>query len=267
MTPLGLIAGNGRFPFLLADEARRQGRSVIAAAIEGETDPALADHVDHLHWLKLGQIKRTIQIFKEARAVDAVMAGQVKHASVFDLRHLDAMAVKILATLPDKKTDTILGAVAAAFAKEGIRLMSSVAYLGEALAPEGVITRARPSGEQKRDIAFGFKTAKAVAGLDLGQTVCVKDQAVLAVEAIEGTDACIRRAGEHQAGCVAVKVAKPRQDLRFDVPVVGRRTLESLTAAKAAVLAVEAGKTLFFDREEFLKGADAVGLIVVGVKE
>jgi DUF1009 family protein len=130
-----------------------------------------------------------------------------------------------------------------------------------------VITRARPSGEQKRDIAFGFKTAKAVAGLDLGQTVCVKDQAVLAVEAIEGTDACIRRAGEHQAGCVAVKVAKPRQDLRFDVPVVGRRTLESLTAAKAAVLAVEAGKTLFFDREEFLKGADAVGLIVMGVKE
>ncbi|MBK6880076.1 MAG: UDP-2,3-diacylglucosamine diphosphatase LpxI [Elusimicrobia bacterium] len=267
MTPLGLIAGNGRFPFLLADEARRQGRPVVAAAIEGETDPALADHVDRIHWLKLGQIKRTIQIFKEAGAGDAVMAGQVKHASIFDLRHLDATAVKILATLPDKKTDTILSAVADVFAKEGIRLMSSVAYLGEALAPEGVITRARPSNEQKRDIAFGFKTAKAVAGLDLGQTVCVKDQAVLAVEAIEGTDACIRRAGEHQAGCVAVKVAKPRQDLRFDVPVVGRRTLESLAAAKAAVLAVEAGKTLFFDREEFLKEADAVGLIVVGVKE
>jgi DUF1009 family protein len=267
VTPLGLIAGNGRFPFLLADEARRRGRSVVAAAIEGETDPALAGHVDALHWLKLGQIKRTIQIFKEAGAADAVMAGQVKHASIFDLRHLDATAVKILATLPDKKTDTILGAVAAVFAKEGIRFQSSVAYLGESLAPEGQIGRARPTGDQKRDVAFGFKTAKAIAGLDLGQTVCVKDQAVLAVEAIEGTDACIRRAGDHQPGFVAVKVAKPRQDLRFDVPVVGRRTLESLVAAKAAVLAVEAGKTLFFDRDEFLKGADAAGVVVLGVKE
>lgn len=267
MTALGLIAGNGRFPFLLADEARRQGRPVVAAAIEGETDPALADRVDRLEWFKLGQVKRTIQFFKEAGATDAVMAGQVKHASIFDLRHLDTAAVKILATLPDKKTDTILRAVADLFAREGIRFMSSVAYLGNALAPAGAITKTRPTGDQRRDIAFGFKTAKAIAGLDLGQTVCVKDQAVLAVEAIEGTDACIRRAGEHQPGAVVVKVSKPRQDLRFDVPVVGRRTLESLVAAKAAVLAVEAGKTLFFDRDEFIQGAEAAGVVVVGVAE
>lgn len=266
MPPLGLIAGNGRFPFLLADEARRCGREVVAAAIEGETDPTLADHVDQLRWLKLGQIRRTIDILKEFGATEAVMAGQVKHASIFDLRHLDATAVKILATLPDKKTDTILGAVADAFAKEGIRFQSSIAYLSHLLAAAGAMTRGRPSGDQKRDIAFGFKTAKAVAGLDLGQTVCVKDQAVLAVEAIEGTDACIRRAGEFQAGFTVVKVAKPRQDLRFDVPVIGRRTLEALTAARAAVLAVEAGKTLFFDRDEFLKGADAAGLVIVGVE-
>jgi DUF1009 family protein len=267
MKPLGLIAGNGQFPLLVAEEARRQGRSVVAAAIEGETDPALAKRVDVFHWLKLGQIKRTIQIFKDAGADEAVMAGQVKHVSIFDLRHLDLTAVKILATLPNKKTDTLLGAVAEVFAKEGIRFLPSTLYLADRLAPAGPLTSLRPSKEQQRDIDFGFRNAKAIAGLDLGQTVCVKDQAVLALEAMEGTDACILRAGTFAAGFTVAKVAKPRQDIRFDVPVIGFRTLETLKAAGASVLAVEAGKTLLFDQEAFLKGAVEAEIIVVGVKE
>lgn len=267
MKPLGLIAGNGQFPLLLAQEARRQGRSVVAAAIEGETDPALAELVDSFHWMKLGQINRTIQILKEAGADEAVMAGQVKHVSIFDLRHLDMTAVKILATLPNKKTDTILGAIADVFAQEGICFLPSTAYLSDRLAPEGPLTSFRPDGDQRRDIEFGFRTAKAIAGLDLGQTVCVKDQAVLAIEAMEGTDACILRAGGFAPGFTAAKVAKPRQDVRFDVPVIGMKTLESLIAAKAAVLAVEAGKTLLFDKDEFLKVAQEAKIIVVGVKD
>jgi DUF1009 family protein len=267
MNPLGLIAGNGQFPLLLAQEARRQGRSVVVAAIEGETDPALAEVVDSLHWMKLGQIKRTIEILKNAGAHEAVMAGQVKHVSIFDLRHLDSTAVKILATLPNKKTDTILGAVAAAFAKEGIRFLPSTTYLSDRLAPEGPLTSLRPNGDQKRDIEFGFRTAKAIAGLDLGQTVCVKDQAVLAIEAMEGTDACILRAGAFAPGFTVAKVAKPRQDVRFDVPVIGMKTLESLRASRAAVLAVEAGKTLLFNKDEFLKGAQEAKIIVIGVKD
>ena len=251
----------------MAQEARRRGRSVVVAAIEGETDPALERLVDRFHWLKLGQIKKTLRVFRDAGADEAVMAGQVKHVSVFDLRHLDATALKLIATLPDKKTDTILGAVADEFAKHGIRFLSSTAYLADQLAPAGVLTRVKPSGDQKKDIAFGLRTAKAVAGLDLGQSVCVKDQAVLAVEAIEGTDACVRRAGDHAAGFTLAKVAKPRQDLRFDVPVVGLRTVEALVAARGAVLAVEAGKTLFFARDDFLKRADAAGLVVLGVKD
>ncbi len=267
MSTLGLIAGNGQFPILVAREARRQGRTVAALGIEGETDPSLAQEVSVFHWMKLGQIKRAIEMLKEAGADEAVMAGQVKHVSIFDLRHLDTLAIKLMATLPNKKTDTLLGAVADAFGKEGIRFQSSVAYLADHLAPEGPLTPARPTRDQQRDVAFGFRTAKAIAGLDLGQTVCVKDQAVLAIEAIEGTDACIRRAGTFAPGFTVAKVAKPRQDLRFDVPVVGIKTLEALQSAKAGVLAVEAKKTLFFDKDEFLKGAREMGLVVMGVTE
>lgn len=265
--PLGLIAGNGRFPLLLAEEAKRRGRSVVAVAIKEETDPALEKLVDACHWLNLGQIKKTIQLLHDAGVKEAVMAGQVKHVRIFDLRHLDFTAVKLFASLKDRKTDTILGAVADEFAKSGITFQPSTAYLQNLLAAEGVLTRRSPTAEQNADIVFGLETAKAVGGLDLGQTVCVKDRAVLAVEAIEGTDECIRRAGRYAEGFVVAKTAKPRQDVRFDVPVVGIRTLEALKEAKAAVLAVEAGKTLFFDKEEFLKGADAAGLVVLGVKK
>jgi UDP-2,3-diacylglucosamine hydrolase len=266
LKPLGLIAGNGQFPLLLASQAKAQGRSVVAVAIKEETDPALEKAVDSCTWLNLGQIKKTIEVLHAAGVEEAVMAGQVKHVSIFDLRHLDMTAVKILATAPDKKTDTLLGAIADEFAKSGITFLPSTSYLKDLLAPEGCLTAKRPTAEQKKDISFGLKTAKAVGGLDLGQTVCVKDLAVLAVEAIEGTDACVRRAGQFQKGFTVAKTAKPRQDVRFDVPVVGIRTLEALKESGAAVLAVEAGKTLFFDKAAFLKGADEAGLVVVGEK-
>ncbi len=263
--PLGLIAGNGHFPLLLAREAKRQGRPVAAVAIKEETDPALEKLVDSIHWLNLGQVKKTIQWLHEAGVKEAVMAGQVKHVRIFDLRHLDLTAVKIMAGLPDKKTDTILRAVADEFAKSGITFLSSTVYLKDLLAPEGNMTVHRPSSDQKKDIEFGLATARAVGGLDLGQTVCVKDRAVLAVEAIEGTDECIRRAGRYAEGFTVAKTSKPKQDIRFDVPVIGIRTLEALKESKAAVLAVEAGKTLFFDKEEFLKGAESAGLVIQGV--
>jgi DUF1009 family protein len=265
-SPLGLIAGNGRFPLLLAQEAKRQGRPVVAVAIKEETDPALEQIVDACHWLNLGQVKKTIQLLHDAGVKEAVMAGQVKHVSIFDLRHLDLTAVKIMAGLPDKKTDTILGAIADEFAKSGVKFLPSTTYLQDLLAPEGYMTSRRPTSDQKKDIAFGFQSAKSVGGLDLGQTVCVKDRAVLAVEAIEGTDSCIRRAGQFAAGFTVAKTAKPRQDVRFDVPVIGIRTLEALKEAKAAVLAVEAGKTLFFDKDAFLKGAEDAGIVVLGAK-
>lgn len=268
MKPLGLIAGNGQFPLLLAQEAKRQGRSVVAIGILEETDPSLEALVDKFHWLALGQIKKTIALLKEGGVDEAVMAGQVKHNQLFRRLKLDMTAIKILATVKDKKTDTILGAIADEFAKSGIRFLSSTLYLQDFLAPAGVLTSQKPNGDQKKDIEFGFKTAKSIAGLDLGQTVCVKDQTVVSIEAMEGTDACIRRAGPLcNGGFTVAKVAKPRQDIRFDVPVVGRGTLISLKESGAAVLAVEAGKTLFFDKQAFLVEANSLGLVIVGVKE
>ncbi len=268
MKPLGLIAGNGQFPLLLAREAKRQGRPVVAIGIQEETDPALETLVDRFHWLALGQIKKTIALLKDGGVDEAVMAGQVKHNQLFRRLKLDMTAIKILATVKDKKTDTILGAIADEFAKSGIRFLSSTTYLNDFLAPDGVMTSKKPSGDQKKDIEFGFNTAKSVAGLDLGQTVCVKDQTVVAIEAMEGTDACIHRAGPLcGGGFTVVKVAKPKQDIRFDVPVVGEGTLASLKDSGAAVLAVEAGKTLFFDKATFLEQADRLGLVVIGVKE
>ena len=266
-TPLGLIAGNGQFPLLVAEEARRLGRRVISIGIEEETDPSLQNISDSFHWVALGQIKKTLALLKEAGVRDAIMAGQVKHTQIFRRLKLDTTAVKIMASLVNKKTDTILSAVAEAFSQNGIQFLSSTVYLEKYLVPEGPLTRQKPSNEHTKDIVFGYKVAKDVAGLDLGQTVCVKDQSVLAVEAMEGTDACIRRAGEISGGeFVVVKVAKPKQDLRFDVPVIGLRTLSALKDSKARVLAVEAGKTLLFNKDAVLEEAALMKLVIVGIK-
>jgi UDP-2,3-diacylglucosamine hydrolase len=265
--PLGLIAGNGRFPILVARGARRAGRRVVAIAIREEADPSLESEADEIHWVGLGQLGRCISTLHDAGAAEAVMAGQVKHRQIFSDIVPDLKLLAVLARLAVKNTDSLIGGIADALAKEGIRLMSSIEFLADHLATTGAMTRRRPSGAERKDIEYGLEVARAIAALDLGQTVVVKDRAAVALEAMEGTDEAIERAGRIAGGgCVVVKVAKPKQDLRFDVPVAGRGTLGAMQAAGARTLAVEAGRTLIIDRPDFIAAADEAGIAVWGVE-
>ncbi len=264
--PIGLIAGNGRFPFLAAAGARRAGRRVVALAIREETDPELEGEVDELHWVGLGQLGRAIEILRSAGVCEAVMAGQVRHRQIFSGIVPDLRLMGLLARLAFQNTDSLIGAVADALAREGIRLLPSVAFLQDALATEGPMTRRKPSGEERRDLEYGERVARTLAGMDLGQTAVVKDRAAVALEAMEGTDETIRRAGRIAGpGTSVIKVSKPRQDLRFDVPVVGPGTLVAMQEAGARVLALDAGRTLLIDKPEFLSRADAAGVAVWGL--
>ena len=265
--PVGLIAGNGRFPFLAAAGARRAGRRVLAVAIREEADPALEAAVDELHWVGLGQLGRCIDVLKAGGAREAVMAGQVKHRQLFSGLIPDLKLMGVLARLAVKSTDNLIGGVADALAREGITLLPSTAFLGDQMAVAGAMTRRRPSAGEARDIEYGQRVARALAGMDLGQTVAVKDRAAVALEAMEGTDEVIRRAGGIAgAGVVVVKVAKPRQDMRFDVPVVGRGTLAAMAEAGASVLAVDAVRTLLIDKADFLAEADSQTIAVWGME-
>lgn len=265
---VGLIAGSGRFPLLFAREARKKGDKVVAIALSGVTDPALEADVDAFHSFKLGQVSGPLAALKGAGVRRAVMAGKVQHASLFGGVLPDLRAVKLLAGLKDRRTDTILSAVADEFAKEGIELLSSATYLSHLIAREGALSRRKPTAEEAADIEIGWRAAKAVAGFDIGQSVVVKGKAVIAVEAMEGTDAAVLRAAEiarshgDDPSLVLVKVAKPKQDFRFDLPVVGLDTLPVLRKAKVSALALEADKTMIFDREQFVREADAMGLAV-----
>jgi hypothetical protein len=264
-SPLGLIAGNGRFPFLVAAAGRRAGRRVVAVAIKEETDPALAGEVDEIHWVSLGQLGRCIEALKAGGVSEAVMAGQVKHKQIFAGIVPDLKMMALLARLVLKNTDSLIGAVADTLGREGIALVSSTALLQDQMATAGAMTRRRPSADEARDVEYGREVARAVAGFDIGQTVVVKDRAVVAVEAMEGTDETIRRAGRIAgAGCTVVKVAKPRQDVRFDVPVVGPGTVAAMSEAQARVLAVQAGATLLLDRADLLEAAQRADLAVWG---
>lgn len=266
--PLGLIAGNGRFPFLVAAAARRAGRPVVAVAIREEADPALEAEVDRCHWVGLGQLGQAIEALRSGGVREAVMAGQVKHRQIFSGVVPDLKLMGALARLALRNTDSLIGAVADVLEREGIRLLSSVELLQDQLAVPGPLTRRKPSSAQRGDVVYGVKVARALTQLDLGQTVVVKDRAAVALEAMEGTDEVIRRAGRLAGpGTSVVKLAKPRQDLRFDVPVVGDRTLVAMREAGAAVLAVEAGRTLLLDREAFLRVAEEAGLCVWGLGE
>jgi DUF1009 family protein len=269
--PLGLIAGRGRLPGELARAARRRGRRVLAVAFEGETDPGLAADVDRLVRLHLGELGALLDVLREAGASEAVLAGKIAKTHMYgDLRALraDARALALLSRLGDRRDDAILGALADTLEAEGIRLLPQAELVPELLAPEGPLGRVLPGAEQRRDVAFGWQIAKAMGGLDIGQTVVVRDRAVLAVEAIEGTDAAIRRGGQlGRAGACVVKVAKPKQDPRFDLPAVGSDTLDALLEARATVLAVEAGATLVLDREALVARADAAGVALLGVSE
>ncbi len=264
-SPLGLIAGNGRFPFLVAAAGRRAGRRVVAVAIKEETDPALAGEVDEIHWVSLGQLGRCIDALKGGGVQEAVMAGQVKHKQIFAGIVPDLKMMALLARLALKNTDSLIGAVADALGREGIALLSSTVLLQDQMATAGTMTRHRPSADELKDVEYGREVARALAGFDIGQTVVVKDRAAVAVEAMEGTDEVIRRAGRIAgAGCTVVKVAKPRQDVRFDVPVVGPGTVAAMGEAQARVLAVQAGATLLLDRAELLAQADRADVAVWG---
>jgi UDP-2,3-diacylglucosamine hydrolase len=275
---LGLIAGNGRFPFLLLDAARAEGLSVVVAAIKEETDPemdqrAAADPNITVHWLSLGELSRLIDTFKKERVQKAVMAGQVKHKQIFSSIRPDWRLAKLLMNLRTRNTDMLLGAVAKVLGDEGIELISSTSFLEPLLAQEGVLTSRSPDEDEQKNIEYGLTVAGSVAGFDIGQTVVVAAQACVAVEAMEGTDATIERAGllmESLGGdastlerrLTVVKVAKPDQDMRFDVPVIGLATIETMIRAGASCLSVEAGRTLLFDRESVLERANQAGISI-----
>ena len=279
---LGLIAGNGRFPFLILDAARAQGFAVTVAAIREETDPeinhrAAADEKIIVHWLSLGELSRLIEVFHKEGVSMAVMAGQVKHKQIFSSIRPDWRLAKLLLNLRTRNTDMLLGAVAKVLADEGIELISSTSFLEPLLAQEGVLTERAPTDEERKNIDYGMSVAKALAGFDIGQTVVVAAQACVAVEAMEGTDATIDRAGklmqsmEEEASTLdrrltVIKVAKPNQDMRFDVPVIGIRTIEAMMQAGAGCLSVEAGRTLLFDREMLLMKANQAGIAIVAVQ-
>ncbi len=320
---LGLIAGNGRFPFLLLDAARAQGLAVMVAAIREETDLEINDRAANdpgitVHWLSLGELSRLIEVFHKEGVQKAVMAGQVKHKQIFSSIRPDWRLAKLLLNLRTRNTDMLLGAVAKVLGDEGIELISSTGFLEPLLAEEGVLTERAPDEEERRNIEYGLSVARAVAGFDIGQTVVVAAQACVAVEAMEGTDAAIERAGRLMQSLEAdasplhpsdidlspgtpplhpsdkdlspgtpplhpsdkdlspgtttlerrltvVKVAKPNQDMRFDVPVIGIRTVEAMVQAGASCLSVEAGHTLLFDRETLLKRASEAGIAIVAV--
>jgi DUF1009 family protein len=280
---IGLIAGNGRFPFLLLDAARAHGMEVVVAAIKEETDPemdarAQADSGVRVYWLSLGELSRLIETFQREGVHKAVMAGQVKHKQIFSSIRPDWRLAKLLLSLRTRNTDMLLGAVAKVLGDEGIELIPSTAYLEPLLAPTGVLTARAPGDQESRDIAYGREVARHLAAYDLGQTVVIAAQACVAVEAMEGTDATIERAGALMRtlgdpgastldrSLTVVKVAKPQQDLRFDVPVIGIRTIETMRAAGATCLAVEAHRTLLFDREAVRAQADAAGIAVIAVE-
>ncbi|HYN84895.1 MAG TPA: UDP-2,3-diacylglucosamine diphosphatase LpxI [Pyrinomonadaceae bacterium] len=266
----GLIAGNGKFPFLVVEGARRAGASLAVAAIREETDPALEraviDAGGSLVWVGVGQLGKMIRFFKREGVERAIMAGQVKHVQIFSGALPDLRMVKMLMSLPRRNTDALIGGVAAELAREGVELIDSTHFLQDHLPREGVLTRRAPSARERGDIEYGLEVAREIARLDLGQTIVVRSRACVAVEAMEGTDACVRRAGELARGrLTVVKVAKPAQDMRFDVPVVGLPTARVMAEAGATCLCITAGKTLIFDRDEMLAFADRNRLSVVAV--
>jgi hypothetical protein len=287
---LGLIAGNGRFPFLLLDAARAQGFQVVVAAIREETDSeidhrAAADEQITVYWLSLGELSKLIETFQTEGVTRAVMAGQVKHKQIFSSIRPDWRLAKLLLNLSTRSTDALLGAVAKVLGDEGIELMSSTTFLEPLLAQEGVLTDRSPSEDERKNIEYGLEVAKAVAGFDIGQTVVVAAQACVAVEAMEGTDATIARAGKliHPTDedlsvgtpvpqptlsrrLTVVKVAKPNQDMRFDVPVIGVATVEAMIQAGASCLSMEAGRTLLFDRDAIVRRANQAGIAIVAAK-
>jgi UDP-2,3-diacylglucosamine hydrolase len=263
-TSWGLIAGNGRFPFLVLEGARSQGIDMAVIALKEEASPELEKAAKRVHWVSLGELSKTIELMHQEGVTQAVMAGQVKHNKIFSSIRPDWKLAKLLFSLPRKNTDALIGAVARVLEEEGIRLVDSTLFLKPLLPEAGVLTRRAPNEHEAEDIAYGRGLAQQIAGMDIGQTVVIADRACVAVEAMEGTDEVLARAARIAAGkpLVVVKVSKPAQDMRFDVPVIGLPTIEQMRVAGATALAVDAGRTLLFDKTTLMELADAAGIAI-----
>ncbi len=257
-TGWGLVAGNGRFPFLVLEGARSQGIEMAVIALKEEASPELEKIAKRLHWVSLGELSKAIDLMHQEGVKQVVMAGQVKHSKIFSAIRPDWKLAKLLFSLPRKNTDALIGAVARVLEDEGIRLVDSTHFLKPLVPEAGVLTRRAPDEREEADIAYGLGVARQIAGMDIGQTVVISDRACVAVEAMEGTDETIARAARITGGkpLVVVKVSKPGQDMRFDVPVVGWPTIEQMKISGATALAVDAGKTLLFDRKKLIELAD-----------
>jgi DUF1009 family protein len=280
-SPLGLIAGNGRFPFLVLDAARSKGERVVVAAIKEETEPEISDRAARdpdieVHWLSLGELSKLIETFQRQGVSRAIMAGQVKHKQIFSSIRPDWRLAKLLLSIGTRNTDSLLGAVSKVLAEEGITLLSSTSYLEPLLAKAGVLTKRFPSEQEKKNVVYGRDIARHLAQYDIGQTVVIAESACVTVEAMEGTDATILRAGQimrtvHQddtsesflsRALTVVKVAKPKQDLRFDVPVIGVNTIETMRKAGATCLAIDAHRCLLLDGDRIIEAADTAGIAI-----
>jgi DUF1009 family protein len=260
----GLIAGNGRFPFLVLEGARSQGIEMAVIALKEEASPELEQVAKRLHWVSLGELSKAIELMQREGVKRAVMAGQVKHNKIFSAIRPDWKLAKLLFSLPRKNTDSLIGAVAKVFEEEGIQLVDSTLFLKPLLPEAGVLTRRAPNEHEAADMEYGLEVARRLAGMDIGQTVVIADRACVAVEAMEGTDETIARAARFANGkpLVVVKVSKPRQDMRFDVPVIGLPTVKSMGDAGATALAIDASRTLLFDRNRLIETADAAGIAI-----
>jgi DUF1009 family protein len=266
-TGWGLIAGNGRFPFLVLEGARSQGIEMAVIALKEEASPELEKVAKRLHWVSLGELSRAIALMQQEGVNHAVMAGQVKHNKIFSSIRPDWKLAKLLLALPRKNTDSLIGAVAKVLEEEGIQLVDSTLFLKPLLPEPGVLTLRPPNEHEAGDIEYGLGVARHIASMDIGQTVVVADRACVAVEAMEGTDETIARASRFAQGkpLVVVKVSKPKQDMRFDVPVVGLPTVEAMMSARATALALDARRTLLFDRDKLIECANAAGIAIQAV--
>ncbi len=268
MNKIGIIAGGGQFPLLFARAAKKEGREIVVAAHKGESWHELDEVADTIAWVKLGQLGKIIKFFQQERVTEAVLVGTITKTRIFRDVWPDLKGISLWNKMNSRQDDAILRAVAQSLENEGIRVVESTLFLPHLFFPKGVLTKKKPSAEQMQDIRFGWQTARAIGNLDIGQCVVVRDRAVLAVEAIEGTDATIARGGSlGREKAVVVKVKKPKQDFRFDLPAIGEKTIETMKSVNAAVLAVEAGHSLLFDGENVIKKANLGGIVIVGIEE
>ena len=262
-----VIAGNGRFPFLVLEAAREQGIRPLVFAIREEASPELSQMSSSIHWLSLGEASKLLELARAERIEKVLLAGQVKHVQLFSAIEADGVVLRALDGLERRNTDALIGAFVKLLESQGIQVVDSTLFLKPLLAPAGALTRRKPDPRETADLEYGQEIARKIASLDIGQTVIVTDRACLAVEAMEGTDATIERAAGLGNGrrLVVVKVSKPQQDMRFDVPVIGAKTIQVMRRSKASVLAVDAGKTLLFDRARLIAEADEAGIAVFGM--